>query len=131
MTYQQFAEGLKQEKLLGLRCNDCGAYTAPPKLVCFGCGSENLEIEELGKKGVIKTYTIIRVPPEGFQPDNVIALVELEEGPWVMGNVEDLPANEATIELIGKQVRLGHKVLPGDTYSAGERVAMTFHLEAR
>ena len=131
LTYQQFADGLKQNKLLGLKCQDCSSVTAPPKLVCAGCGGENLLVENLTRRGVIRTYTIIRVPPEGFQPDNIIALVELEEGPWVMGSIENFPAEKASMDLIGEKVELGHKVIPGDTYSAGERIAITFTLEAR
>ncbi len=31
LTAKMFAEALKEGKLLGLKCNKCGAYTVPPK----------------------------------------------------------------------------------------------------
>ncbi len=128
LKYSDYAESLKEGKLLGLKCNDCGTYITPPKLVCVNCMSENLMKVEMSGKGEIKTFTIIRVPPEGFQSNNMIALVELEEGPWMMGNIEGIIPDEATMELLGRKVSLGSKVISGDTYSAGERIALTFTL---
>jgi len=126
LTAKNFAEALKEGKLLGLKCNNCGAYTVPPKKVCMECGSEDLEISQLSGRGQIKTFTVIRVPPEGFEAPYIVGMAELDEGPWLMGNIIDVDADAATMELIGKKVSVGHKVLPGDKFSAGEMVAVTF-----
>ncbi len=129
LTYNQYKEALKENKLLGLRCRECGAYTVPPKKVCLECGSEDLEVVKLSGKGVIRTFTVTRVPPEGFKGPYIIALIELEEGPWLMGNVVGVDPDQASMDLIGKAVKLGHTVHPGDKFSAGELVAATFSLE--
>jgi uncharacterized OB-fold protein len=47
-------------------------------------------------------------------------MVELEEGPWLMGNLEGIDPKAASMELIGKKVKMGHKIFAGDKYSAGE-----------
>ena len=126
LTAKMFAEALKYSKLLGLKCNKCGAYTVPPKKVCMECTSEDLEVFELSGKGQIQTFTVIRVPPEGFEAPYIVGMAELDEGPWIMGNIVDVDPDEATMDLIGMRVKLGHKVLPGDKFSAGEMVAVTF-----
>ena len=126
LTAKMFAEALKASKLLGLKCNKCGAYTVPPKKVCMECTSEDLEVVELSGKGQIQTFTVIRVPPEGFEAPYIVGMAELDEGPWIMGNIVDVDPDEATMDLIGMRVKLGHKVLPGDKFSAGEMVAVTF-----
>lgn len=40
-------------------------------------------------RGRIATFTVIRYPPEGFEKDApyVVALVDLEEGPRVIGRI--------------------------------------------
>ena len=130
LTFKEYNEALKQDKLLGLKCKDCGAITVPPKMACHKCTSNNLEIIELKGKGTIKTFTTVNVASEGREDEvpYIILLVELDEGPWIMGNLGGLDPAEATMELIGKRVKMGHKVFPGDKYSAGEGARPLFSL---
>ncbi len=122
LTFKDYNEALKKNKLLGLKCNECGAITVPPKMVCHQCTSPDMDVVELGGKGKIQTFTTVYVAPEGRQGEcpYIIVLVELDEGPWIMGNLIDIDPSEATMELIGKRVRMGHKIFPGDKYSAGD-----------
>lgn len=126
LTARMFAEALRENRLLGLKCNKCWAYTIPPKKVCMECGSEDMEISELSGMGTVQTFTVIRVPPEGFKAPYVVAMVELDEGPWIIGNVVNIDPDEVTMDLIGQRVKVGHKVRPRDQFSAGEMVAVTF-----
>ena len=130
LTFKQYNEGLKQNKLLGLKCLDCGTITAPPKIACHKCTSNNLEITELKGKGTIKTFTTVNVASEGRENEvpYTIVMVELEEGPWIMGNL-DIQPDKATMEIVGKKVNMGHKVFPGDKYSAGDGARPFFSLE--
>ncbi len=128
LTYQKFYDALKKDKLLGLKCNDCGAYIVPPKMACPECGSTNLEIYEFEGEGEIKTYTVVRVAPEGFNPPYVVCEVELKEGPWLMGNLIDVDPDSLSMDIVGKKVRITHIDVPGDKYSAGEGVAQAFKL---
>jgi len=121
LTFQAYNEALKQNKLLGLKCQDCGAITVPPKIACHKCTSNNLEITELKGKGAVKTFTTVNVASEGREDEApyTIVLVELEEGPWIMGNL-DIEPEKATMEIVDRKVKMGHKVFPGDKYSAGD-----------
>ncbi|MCL0082444.1 Zn-ribbon domain-containing OB-fold protein [Dehalococcoidia bacterium] len=129
LTHKAYTSALRENRLLGLKCNACGGYTVPPKKVCIECASEDLDVVELGGRGEIRTFTVIRVAAEGFQSPSIVGIVELDEGPWLMGNVIDVDCDKATMDMIGRRVRLGHAVIPGDKFSAGERVTATFSLE--
>jgi len=131
LTFKEYNEALKQNKLLGLKCQDCGAITVPPKMVCRKCTSPDMEIVELTGKGKIKTFTTVNVAPEGREGEvpYIIVLVELDEGPWLMGNFIGTDPGNANMELISKRVKMGHKVFTGDKYSAGEAASPLFSFE--
>ena len=132
LTFKGYNEALKENKLLGLKCQECGTITVPPKMVCRKCASPDMEIIELTGKGKIQTFTTCNVAPEGREDEvpYIIVLVELDEGPWIMGNLTGIDPATATVELIGKRVRMGdNKVFPGDKYSAGDSARPLFSLE--
>jgi uncharacterized OB-fold protein len=132
LTFKDYNEALKQNKLLGLKCKQCGAVTVPPKITCGNCASADLDIMELSGKGKIQTFTTVFVPPEGRENEcpYVIVLVELDEGPWIMGNLTGIDPNKVTMDIMGKRVNMGHAVFPGDRYSAGDAARPLFSLEA-
>ena len=82
-------------------------------------------------KGTIRTFTVVRVAPEGKIPPYVVAMVELDEGPWVMGNIINIDPNEASMSLIGEKVNLGSQVVEGDVYSIGDTHVITFTINKR
>ncbi|MBA7675467.1 hypothetical protein ES703_83702 [subsurface metagenome] len=131
LTFNDYNEALKENKLLGLKCKECGTITVPPKMVCRQCASPDMEIIELKGRGKIQTFTPVFVAAEGREDEvpYIIVLVELDEGAWIMGNLTGVDPKEATMELIGKRVKMGHKVFPGDKYSAGESASPLFSLE--
>jgi len=90
-----------------------------------------MEAVELGGQGTIQTFTTVYVAAEGREAEvpYTIVMVELDEGPWIMGNLIDIDPAKATIELIGKRVKMGHKVFPGDKYSAGDMARPLFSFE--
>jgi hypothetical protein len=127
LTFKKFNDSLKKNKLLGLKCNDCGKFTCPPKITCQECGSANLDIRELSGNGKIVTFTVNYVPGQGREVEApiLIVMVELDEGPWIMGNLTNIDPNEATMEIIGKRVKLAprSKIYPGDAYCIGGKEA--------
>ena len=131
LTFRDYSEALKKNRLLGLKCHECGAITVPPKMACRKCASPDMEIVELTGNGKIQTFTTINVAPEGRESEcpYIIVLAELNEGPWIMGNLIGIDPSEATMELIGKRVKMGHKVFPGDKYSAGDGASPLFSFE--
>jgi len=131
LIFKDFNKALKKGKLLGLKCGDCGAITVPPKMVCSECTGTDLEITELGGKGTIQTFTANYVAAEGRECEApyTIVMIELDEGPWVMGNLIDIDPKKVDMKLIGKRVKMGVKVFPGDKYSAGDMARPLFSFE--
>ena len=105
LTFMQYNEALKENKLLGLRCNQCGAITVPPKIVCGECASADIDVVELSGKGEIQTFTTVFVPPEGREEEcpYTIVLVSLDEGPWVMGNLTGIDLNNVNMDIVKKK----------------------------
>jgi uncharacterized OB-fold protein len=128
LTHVQYFEALKENVLKGLKCLDCGTITVPPKAVCDDCGSTNQEITQLSGDGTIKTFTVIRVAPEGFKAPYVVVLAQLREGPWLTGLLNSLDPESVTIDIIGKKVKLGHRVVQHMKHTAGEGVVPLFSL---
>jgi uncharacterized OB-fold protein len=126
LTHTQYFEALKENVLKGLKCLDCGTLTVPPKATCDGCCSDNQEVVELAGEGTIKTFTVIRIAPEGFKAPYIVVMVQLNEGPWLTGLLHGLDPDRAAMDLIGKKVRLGHQVVQHLKYTAGEGVVPVF-----
>ena len=130
LIFKDYNAALKQNKLLGLKCQSCGAINVPPKMACRQCASYNLEVKELKGTGKIRTFTTVYVAPEAREAEvpYTIVMVELDEGPWIMGNLGDIDPKQASMELIGRKVKMAHKIFPGDKYSAGEGARPLFSL---
>jgi hypothetical protein len=127
LNHHQFVEGLKAGLLPGLKCQGCGTVFTPPNGVCIQCGGRVLSVTDLIPKGTIRTFTVIRVSAEGFNPPYIVAMVELEDGPFVIGCLEGLDPDQAGLDLIGRRVSVGHRLFPPPETKAGpEGVTLTF-----
>jgi uncharacterized OB-fold protein len=131
LDFRTYSDALKKNRLLGLRCNGCHTFTCPPKMTCAACTGTDLEIVELQGTGKIVTFTTTYVAPLGREVEApyTIVMVELDEGPWIAGNLIDIDPCRSAMGLIGRRVRLGHKVFPGDRYSDGEATRPLFSFE--
>jgi uncharacterized OB-fold protein len=128
LIFKDYNEALRQNRLLGLKCRACGAVTVPPKIACRRCAGSELDVVELKGSGKIRTFTTVNVAPEGREEaaPYTIVMVELDEGPWLMGNLEGIDPSQVSMELIGKKVEMFNKIFSGDKYSAGESAVPVF-----
>jgi len=128
LTFKDYNDALKENRLLGLKCKTCGAITTPPKMVCRQCTGSDLEVTELKGTGKIQTFTTVLVAAEGREDEcpYVIVLVELDEGPWIMGNLDCIDPTQVTMDIVDRKVKMGSKVFPGDKYSAGDAARPLF-----
>jgi hypothetical protein len=130
LNFKRYSDALGNNQLLGLKCRTCSAITCPPKMNCQECAGSELEVVELSGAGEIKTFTHTFVAPLGREDEvpYVMALVELEEGPWISGNLTGVSPENVNMELIGRKVKLGHKLFTGDSYSSGQAERPVFSL---
>ena len=77
-----FARHLKDGRLMGTRCRDCGAFSFPPRADCEACMSGDFEFVELSGRSTLHTFTKIVIAPTGFEDvvPYIVGMVDLEEG---------------------------------------------------
>lgn len=87
-------------RLLIKRCGSCGQAHHYPRPFCPTCWSEEVQWEEVSGRGTLYTYsTIFRndLAPFDAWGAYVAAVVELEEGPRLMTNLVDCPAEHLRV----------------------------------
>lgn len=95
-----FRAHLAAGRLMLQRARGSGRFVFPPRVAEPGTGARDLEWVEASGQGVVHATTVVRVRPPGESYD--VCLVDLAEGPRIMGNVEGLAPG---------QVRIGMAVL--------------------
>jgi uncharacterized OB-fold protein len=93
-------------RLVGLKCKQCGKVNFPPKGVCKYCSasSEFAEVR-LSGRGRVHTFTLIGAggaPPEFAEQEKAggvypVTIVELDEGPKVIGQMADVNPKDVKI----------------------------------
>lgn len=115
MAAEYFA-ALDRGELRYQKCPKCDRRQFYPRELCLGCGA----VPDWGVasgRGSVHTFSVVRqslTPPfSGILP-YVVAIIELEEGPRMMGNVTDCAVEEVHIgmqvEAYGVRVREGLSV---------------------
>jgi uncharacterized OB-fold protein len=104
VTVSSFFAGVREGKLVALKCRACGALTVPPKQFCEQCGKREWETVPLSGEGTIDSFTVIRVAPRNFagEAPYAIAAVRLTEGVSLLGRVVDVPVDKVAV---GMRVR--------------------------
>jgi uncharacterized OB-fold protein len=104
ITLQSFFEQAREGKLIGIKCDGCGALAIPPRELCPECGRRQWSPVPLSGDGEIASFTVIRIAPRGHAGDApyAIAAVRLLEGVSLLGRIVDIPFDELAI---GRKVR--------------------------
>lgn len=85
-----FWQALREGRLDLPWCEDCAQPHFYPRLLCPHCGSERLRWRSACGRGRIHTFVINHKAPKGWSGPvpYVIAVVELDEGPRLLTNLE-------------------------------------------
>ena len=99
--------------LVGFRCQECGSHVFGLATFCQSCTSSDLEPADLGRNGILYSYTIVRIPPAGWpgQVPYVLGQVELPSGPQVLAEVIDCEHDALEI---GLPVELALETVPAE-----------------
>lgn len=92
-------KGAAEGRLLIQRCTTCSKLQFYPRGLCIHCGGEPEWIEASGK-GTVHTFTVIRqyhASPFKEKLPYVVAIIELEEGVRMMGNITDCDVDAVRI----------------------------------
>ena len=64
---QDFIKHAKEGKILAHKCTNCGNLSLATVYFCNKCGKRGSEDLALDGQGKVETYTIMTVPPSGFE----------------------------------------------------------------
>ena len=93
-----FWEGTAAGELRIQVCNACGARRFPPGPACPDCGALDRGHEVASGRGTVFSYVVHRYPPmPGKELPIVIALIDLDEGVRMVGEVEGVADDEIEI----------------------------------
>ncbi|MDH5738378.1 MAG: Zn-ribbon domain-containing OB-fold protein [Gammaproteobacteria bacterium] len=108
--------------LEGHKCGACGAIYLGERSHCSKCGArEQMSAVKLSNKGKLYSYSIVYRSFPGIEVPYISAIVDLEDGGTVKGNligVEPDPANltfDMPVEVVYKDA-LGRKDKDGNSY---------------
>ena len=100
-----FWEGTLAGELRLQRCNACEALRHPPGPACPDCGALDRGHVVASGLGTVFSYVIHRHPPvPGKELPILLAVIDLDEGLRMVGEVVDLPEDELAI---GLRVQVG------------------------
>ena len=113
MTVKEFEQGIRDGKIEGYTCSDCGHKQIDIMEFCPSCHGSNLKKTEFRKEGKVLTYTIQLVSPEQFMNEvpYAWAIIRLDDGPNVTGWIPFI--SKSSDLSIGQRVRFKKSYLPG------------------
>lgn len=108
-----FYRFLDEQRLMGSRCQACGALHLPPRSLCPACYGEEMEWEQVNGKGKLVAFTSIHIAPTamieaGYGRDNpyCTGIVQLDGGPAISAQILGVdPAQPEEID-IGMPLRV-------------------------
>ena len=120
LTIKEFQEDLRQGKLEGYKCLNCGHEQIDIMEFCPVCHSSNLQKKEFPTQGKVITYTIQQVAPEQFMNEvpYAWAIIQLDNGPKITGWIPFI--SKPSDLLIGQRVVFKKSYLPGIVFEKSQ-----------
>ncbi|KJK46756.1 DNA-binding protein [Lentzea aerocolonigenes] len=102
---QYFWDGCQQGELRIQRCGGCGLLRHPPGPMCPECGATKPKYLVSDGHGVVYSYVVHHHPQvPGKQTPFVIALIELDEGVRMLGELDGEPSIGQRVEVVFTKV---------------------------
>ena len=108
--------------LEGQRCSSCGAVYLGERAQCSNCGARSgINAEKLQNRGKLYSYSIVHRSFPGIEVPYISAIVDLEGGGTIKGNLIDVEPDPAKIafdmpvEVVFRDA-LGRKDSDGNAY---------------
>jgi uncharacterized OB-fold protein len=112
-TGTSFYQFLGESKLMGSRCQSCGALHVPPRAMCPACFGEEMAWEEMHGDGELVAFTTVHIAPTamleaGYDRKNpyCAGIVQLAEGPAISAQILGVEASRPEEIEVGMPVRV-------------------------
>ncbi|GAA1942229.1 Zn-ribbon domain-containing OB-fold protein [Nocardioides hwasunensis] len=113
---------IDQEELTVPHCRACDHFFLFPRSACPACASREVELVPAAGTGTVASFVVNHRAPAGFTAPYVLALVQLAEGPLLMGNVATDAPDDLVLDApvrVGFEARGEHRVVRFDLVEAG------------
>lgn len=106
-----FVGYLKEGKVMGTKCRDCGKKYFPPRADCPSCLGGQMQWFEVKVAGRLITFTNLKYAPAGFESDLPYKIAVVDFGDYkIFGRISgQVPDDEIKI---GMQLRVKSVPLP-------------------
>jgi uncharacterized OB-fold protein len=97
---EPFWNGLREGELRMQHCSVCGHYQHPAESFCYFCGSRDLNWETVAGGGEVYSFIVVHQPYHVAFRDRlpyVVATVQLDEGPRMLGAIFDVDPSDISI----------------------------------
>ena len=94
-------------RLEGVRCETCGTYYFPPRVICPKCRRKGKLVPyRFSGKGKLYSFTKITAAPSGMEIEApyIVGIVELDEGPKITAQIVGVHEEELKIGMPVKMV---------------------------
>lgn len=106
-TIESYLEYIRNKKLMGSKCKECGETYVPARKLCKDCMSTNMEWVEMSGKGELAAFTSITVGTpyfveKGYDRKNpyCFSVIKLDEGPMISAQLVGVDeSNPDTIDI--------------------------------
>jgi len=109
-----YRECARKRGLVFQRCEVCGAFRHPPRVLCAECGSDRVSWAPSAGKGMIFSWTVTHQAPHpafASQVPYAVVVVELEEGVRIVASLREMaPADlelGLSVEVVLEEVSEG------------------------
>ncbi len=115
--------------LEGHKCTECGAIFLDTRSACSKCGArDKLEALKLSNRGTLYVYSIVHRSFPGIDVPYVSAIVDLEGGGTVKGNLINIEPTPEKIEM-GMPVEVIYQTAPRKDAEGNEY--LTYYFQPR
>jgi hypothetical protein len=113
------------------RCQTCGALFLGARTVCSKCGTrDRFEARRLSNHGTLHVYSIVHRSFPGIETPYVSAVVDLEGGGTVKGNLIHVDPTPEKVKM-GMPVEVVYRVAPQKDKEGNEYLAYYFQPRTR
>ena len=98
-TAFKYHQHIKEQKLMGIQCTECGQKIIPPRPICLNCGSTDFKWVEYPQEGILISYTEINVVGAKWisEAPILIGIIELEGGERVTTRLYNIKREDLQI----------------------------------
>lgn len=115
--------------LVGSRCKQCGAVFLGERTTCGSCGTrDQMEPKTLSNRGELYVYSIVHRSFPGIEVPYVSAVVDLEGGGTVKGNLVNVDPDPKKIQM-GMPVEVIYRKAPRKDAEGNEY--LTYYFQPR